>query len=398
MAAAAQVGQDGGMGMRFGVYRTLFGTPQVSRLVPAAMIGRAPVGMMGLALVLLVRQAGESYATAGLVVAAYAVSAGVTAPLVGRLIDRVGQTRVLLACAVGCLGAFVALAGAAEFGWRALQTAFSLEAAAQEVNFVLGPLLVVGLATAASPAVAMLVIGLLAFGGTIWFATSPASRAWRGRSNHRSAHWAGALRGPGIRTLVTAAMAFAVGIGAVEVAVPAISEHFGSRALAGPFLALWSLGSMVGGVFAGARKASAVPEQRLRLLFVLIAVDFVPLTLAHHPLAFGAAMVLAGLAIAPGIACLYLLVDRAAPGGTLTEAFTWVTCAFTAGIACGSALGGVLVQHTGTGMAFLLGAVTAAAAALIVWARRATLAATPSTPEPQLEPALEPEPAPGPLL
>src|SRR6266702_434355 len=113
MAAAAQVGQDGGMGMRFGVYRTLFGTPQVSRLVPAAMIGRAPVGMMGLALVLLVRQAGESYATAGLVVAAYAVSAGVTAPLVGRLIDRVGQTRVLLACAVGCLGAFVALAGAA---------------------------------------------------------------------------------------------------------------------------------------------------------------------------------------------------------------------------------------------------------------------------------------------
>src|SRR6266516_3047514 len=431
MAAAAQVGQDGGMGMRFGVYRTLFGTPQVSRLVPAAMIGRAPVGMMGLALVLLVRQAGESYATAGLVVAAYAVSAGVTAPLVGRLIDRVGQTRVLLACAVGCLGAFVALAGAAEFGWRALlplfaalagallpplapcmralwstllgrgpalQTAFSLEAAAQEVNFVLGPLLVVGLATAASPAVAMLVIGLLAFGGTIWFATSPASRAWRGRSNHRTAHWAGALRGPGIRTLVTAAMAFAVGIGAVEVAVPAISEHFGSRALAGPFLALWSLGSMVGGVFAGARKASAVPEQRLRLLFVLIAVDFVPLTLAHRPLAFGAAMVLAGLAIAPGIACLYLLVDRAAPGGTLTEAFTWVTCAFTAGIACGSALGGVLVQHTGTGMAFLLGAVTAAAAALIVWARRATLAATPSTPEPQLEPALEPEPAPGPLL
>ncbi len=111
--------------MRFGVYRTLFGTPQVSRLVPAAMIGRAPVGMMGLALVLLVRQAGESYATAGLVVAAYAVSAGVTAPLVGRLIDRVGQTRVLLACAVGCLGAFVALAGAAEFGWRALLPLFA---------------------------------------------------------------------------------------------------------------------------------------------------------------------------------------------------------------------------------------------------------------------------------
>src|SRR5207249_3613874 len=109
------------MGMRFGglgVYRTVFRTPQVSRLVPAAMIGRAPVGMTALALVLVIRHLGESYATAGLVVAAYAVSAGVTAPLIGRLIDRAGQTRVLLACGTGCFGAFVALAAAAQFGWR----------------------------------------------------------------------------------------------------------------------------------------------------------------------------------------------------------------------------------------------------------------------------------------
>ncbi len=414
--------------MRLGVYRTVFRTPQVARLVPAAMIGRAPVGMTALGLVLLVRHLGESYAAAGLVVAAYAVSAGVTAPLIGRLIDRAGQTWVLLACGTGCLGAFVALAAAAQFGWRpvlplfaalagvlipplapcmralwstllgrgpALQAAFSLEAAGQEVNFIVGPLLVVALATALSPAVAMLAIGLLAFGGTLWFATSPASRAWRGSGSRRSSHWAGALGVAGIRTLVTAALAFAVGIGAVEVAVPAVSEHFGSRALAGPFLAIWSLGSMIGGVLAGARKPSGAPERRLWLLFGLIAVDFVPLTLARSPLPFGAAMALAGLAIAPGIACLYLLVDRAAPDGTLTEAFTWVTCAFTAGIALGSAVGGALVQHVGTGAAFLLGAVTAGAAAVIAWSRHASLRATAAhPPEPGAGSELEPEPRP----
>lgn len=392
--------------MRLAVYRTVFRTPQVARLVPAAMIGRAPVGMTSLALVLVVRHLGESYATAGLVVAAYAVSAGVTAPLVGRLIDRVGQTRVLLACGTGCCAAFAALAAAAQLGWRpllaplaalagvllpplapcmralwstllgrgpALQAAFSLEAAGQEINFIVGPLLVVALAAAASPAVAMLVIGLLAFGGTLWFATSPASRAWRGGGTGRPGHWAGALRGRGFRTLVTAATALAVGIGAVEVTVPAVSEHFGSRALAGPFLAIWSAGSMLGGVLAGARRPSAAPERRLWLLLGLVALGFVPLTLAHRPLLFGAAMALAGLGIAPGIACLYLLVDRTAPAGTLTEAFTWVSCAFTAGSASGSALGGALVQHAGTAAAFLVGTATAMVATLIVWARRACL-------------------------
>jgi MFS family permease len=404
-------------GMRLDVYRTVFRTPQVARLVPAGMIGRAPVGMTSLGLVLLVRHLGESYATAGLVVAAYAVSTGVTAPLVGRLIDRIGQTRVLLVCGSGCLGAFGALAAAAQFGWRgllaplaalagvlipplapcmralwstllgrgpALQAAFSLEAAGQELNFIVGPLLVVALATAASPAVAMLVIGLLAFGGTLWFATSPASRAWRGGVRDRTAHWAGALRGRGVRTLVAAAMAFAVGIGAVEVAVPAVSEHFGSRALAGPFLAVWSAGSMLGGVVAGARRPSAAPERRLWLLLGLIAAGFVPLTFAHQPVLFGAAMTLAGLGIAPGIACLYLLIDRTAPTGTLTEAFTWVTCAFTAGIATGSAVGGALVQHAGPAAAFLVGTATAAVAALIVRTRRASLGTAEARAEDQI--------------
>jgi predicted MFS family arabinose efflux permease len=91
-----------------------------------------------------------------------------------------------------------------------------------------------------------------------------------------------------------------------------------------------------------------------------------------------AGMILAGLGIAPAIACLYLLVDRLAPAGTVTEAFTWVTTAFAAGFAAGNALGGSLVHRVGTDRAFLVAAGGVAAAALLARLRRPALAVRPA--------------------
>jgi predicted MFS family arabinose efflux permease len=89
-------------------------------------------------------------------------------------------------------------------------------------------------------------------------------------------------------------------------------------------------------------------------------------------------MILAGLGIAPAIACLYLLVDRLAPAGTVTEAFTWVTTAFATGFAAGNALGGSLVHGVGTDRAFLVAAGGVAAAALLGRVRRPVLAGAPA--------------------
>jgi predicted MFS family arabinose efflux permease len=111
------------------------------------------------------------------------------------------------------------------------------------------------------------------------------------------------------------------------------------------------------------------------LLVALVVAGIALLAVAAGVVQLAAGMLLAGLGIAPAIACLYLLVDRLAPTGTVTEAFTWVTTAFATGFAAGNALGGSLVHRVGTDRAFLVAAGGVAAAALLARLRRPTLAA-----------------------
>jgi predicted MFS family arabinose efflux permease len=239
-----------------------------------------------------------------------------------------------------------------------------------------------------SPAAAVLGIAVLLLVGVGVFAGAPASRAWRGQ--RRAADWAGPLRSQGIRAVVACIVVLAAAFGAVEVAVPAFAERLGSRALAGPLLALWAVGSMLGGLLLGARATGRGPERRLVGLLALVAAGIALLALVAGTVQFGAGMVVAGLGIAPAIACLYLLVDRLAPPGTTTEAFTWVSSAFATGIAAGNALGGAVVQRAGTDAVFLLAAAGVAAAALLARLRRPAL--VPADGRPAARPRLEAPP------
>jgi MFS family permease len=395
--------------MRLRIYLDVLRTPSVTRLLSAAVVGRMPTAMAGLAIVLLVREAGGSYAVAGGVAGAYSVALALTSPLLGRLVDRVGQTRVLAGCAVasalgfGALAAAggrvppLALAGLAALAGASipplgacmralwsdllgrdgqLQAAFAVESTVQELIFVIGPPLVALLAAAFSPAVAVLGTAALLLVGVGSFAATPVSRAWRPR--RRAADWAGALRSPGIRAALVTIVLLATAFGTVDVTVVASAEQLGSRALAGPLLALWAVGSMVGGLAFGARASDRGPEQRMVGLLALVVAGIALLSVAAGLVQLAAGMVLAGLGIAPAIACLYLLVDRLAPAGTVTEAFTWVTTAFASGIAAGNALGGALVQRVGTDRTFLVAAAGIAAGTLLARLRRPALAARPA--------------------
>ncbi len=387
--------------------------PHVLRQFGASLLGRLPGGMVGLALVLLARDATGSYTVAGLAAAGFSVGLGLASPLQGRLVDRAGQTRPLLAAgtlaattlvtlgwAAHALrpGAFVALAAVAGAtvpplpacmralwprllgGEGEVQAAFALESTFQELVFIVGPLVVVGLVALASPAAAVAGAGVLALAGCVWFATAPASRAWRG--SPRRTGWAGPLRSGQLRGLLAVLAMLATSFGIVEVTIPAFVEHAGARSAAGPVLAAWSVGSMAGGLALGGRSWRAGPGTRMALLLALVAAAFAAPVVARTPLELGALLFLAGAPIAPALGLAYLLVDRLAPPGTVTEAFTWVSTTFMIGIAGGNALGGTLAQHAGVHPGFLVAAALAAGAALGVARQRGRLDPVPAPPAP----------------
>jgi predicted MFS family arabinose efflux permease len=251
--------------------------------------------------------------------------------------------------------------------------AFSLDSALVEVGYVAGPALIAGALGAWSTAAACAACVVLLAIGIGAFVAHPAAAA-RGR---REAHDPGGLLGPlrsrGVRVLVGVLALVGAGFGAIEVGIPAVTADAGSPHQAGLLLGLWGVGSMTGGFVAARRRAPRDPAARARVLLLVLALADAPLALAAHPVALALLLPLSGIAIAPMFACVFGLLDRISPAGTVTEAYGWITSGITAGLACGSALAGQLAERITPGAALAVAALASAAAALLAWVRRDAL-------------------------
>jgi MFS family permease len=388
-------------------YRALLRIPQMRSLLGAAFVGRLGVGMIGLSLVLLVSRATGSYAIAGLVVAVQSIAAGVTTPFLGRLMDRIGQTAILVACSVifPCAVAALVVVAQAEprtpllvvcavaFGgsyppiFAALrtllsklggslglaETAFALEAIMQELLFIVGPLTVAVSVALASPQVALAVLAAFTATGTLAFAALEPSRRWRS-DGPPAGQRQGVLSSAGMRTVLVVSATFGIAFGTLEVALPAFCADHGSQSTSGVLLAALGVGSMVGGIVYGGRSWRTPPHLLYILFGALFAVAMVPIALADSIALLFVLMPLAGLVVAPGAAISYGLISHLTPAGTISEAFTWETTAVIAGFSFGGAVSGVLVEGPGVRAALLFATVLAATSPAIAWGRRRTLA------------------------
>lgn len=357
-----------------------------------------PSGMFSLAILLYVRSETRSFLLAGLAVGAFTLVGALVSPLLGFAVDRVGQTRVLLPAALcqgGMLIAFLfvvkqhppavaiialaALAGAAlppisgciRALWpevardgESLEAAYALDAITQEVIYTLGPLLVGTVAVLLSPSASLALCAVVAVLGTLVFAASPLSRRWQGGQLARSR--GGALASVGIRVVLLSAVLGGFVVGAAEVGLPALAIHVGSRGSAGVMLALFSIGSMVGGLLYAARSWHTPVSSRYAPLLIGAGLVMAPLIFADSLPAGVMLSAVAGLGVAPMLSSQFSLVGALAPAGSTTEAFTWHRAATVGGIAAGTALGGALVQGLGVSAAFLLGCTGAVLAAVLV--------------------------------
>ena len=104
-----------------------------------------------------------------------------------------------------------------------LQPAYALDSVLIELIFILGPLLTAVLTAAVSPASALIVSVASVITGTIWFTAQAPSRAFEPDREARTSRF-GALASPGVRSLVLTSLPAGVGIGMVEVGLPAFSD------------------------------------------------------------------------------------------------------------------------------------------------------------------------------
>ena len=249
--------------------------------------------------------------------------------------------------------------------------AYAVESIFQELVWIAGPSVVAIVVAALSPSAAVAMLGLIAVVGTSTFLRTNLVRASRSRATTQAR--GSALASAELRALLGPIALTGLGLGATEVGLPSLALHYGSRPAAGLLLALWSVGSITGGVWYGARTWRSPLASRYRLLLVLLVFCTAPLLAAHSVAAGAVFSLLAGVAIAPLFSCQYALIGRAARAGTETEAFTWSSGALIAGIAAGSAAGGAVIGPGGVSAPFLLACGAAALAATIATGFRTRL-------------------------
>jgi MFS family permease len=389
-------------------YAAVLRAPHVAALIAPTLLARFPIGINALAIVLYLRAERGSFAVAGVVAGALAAGSGIGAPVQGRMVDALGQRRVLVPLGIvhaAALGALVASteAGApvavlVAFGLLAgfaipptssvlrsmwpdllrdrpelIQAAYALDSVLIELIFILGPLLTAVVATVLAPPAALAVSAASVVAGTVGFTALPPSRAMRPQPDRPRTGALGALGSPGVRTLVLTSVPAGIGIGICEVTLPAFSDASGQAATAGILLAVWSLGSAAGGLVYGALP-NRPPLNRVHLVVAaLLPLGLAPMAAASSVPVMALLVIPAGLFIAPLLATRNELIGWVAPEGARTEAYTWPVTAFVGGIAIGSALAGAIVESASWRTAFLVAAAITAVGTLIAVARRRTV-------------------------
>jgi MFS family permease len=379
-------------------YAEIFSIPRAWRFSVAGVIGRLPMSMYGLGTVLLISAGSGRYGLAGTVSATSALGNAFCAPQLGRLVDRLGQRRVLVPiCMIFALSvaglvtavrlgfpdwtlfAFGIVGGAtmpqlgpmARARWSVLlagtsrlHTAFSIESIADELCFIVGPAAVTLLATQVHPAAGVATAAICCLAGTLWFAaqraTEPPVKALAARQGVRGA---GALRSgghrgviprgryslaaPGLVVLVPAYLFLGSMFVSVDLSTVDFAARCGYKPLAGVILGCYALGSATGGLWYGSRSWRAPAWKRLAVTLSLTVAGVCTFWAMPNLLVLAIVIYLCGLTIAPTLIAGYSLLESTAQPGRATEAMSWLGTGISVGVALGATAAGFILDALG---------------------------------------------------
>ncbi|UAL28288.1 MFS transporter [Nocardioides rotundus] len=384
-------------------YRRVLAHPGALAFSGTGLVARLPLSMMGIGIVLLVSSVTGSYTIAGSVSAVYVVANAVFAVVQGRLVDSLGQHRVLPVAAVLFAVGLGGIMVSAQAGWpltatyaaaflsgaslpqvgscvRARwahvlhspserQTAFALEAVFDEVVFVAGPVLVAMLATGVHPLAGLAVALVVGLFGPLALAAQRGTEPPVHPVHHEDGTRPGMVWGV-VAPLTGAMLGMGVLFGATEVATIALAESQDAARWSGVLLAAFAAGSLLAGVVTGAVAWRRGPAARLVLGSLGLLVAFGPTPFLDSLPVLGGWLLVCGLSVSPVLIAGMSLVEQASPARRLTEAMGILHTGLAAGVALGAAVAGAVVDRLGAGPAYWVSVAAAVVAVLCSLAAR----------------------------
>jgi len=378
-------------------YREIFRAPGTRGFAAAGFVARLPIAMAPIGIVTMLAQTHGEYWLAGAVAATFTLTNAFVAPQISRLVDRFGQSRLLVPTTALSVLAFVALILATRMGWpvwtlfasallaaampsipamvRArwtniyrdqpeLNTAFAFESVADELVYIAGASVSVGLSVALFPEAGVLASTLFLAGGMTAFVlqrgTEPPVRPAETQA-HRSA-----IRLRPVQ-IVTAALVFVGAIFATaEVSTVALTRELGQPDAASLVIGVYAVGSFVVGLIIGALNLKAPLHRQLLVALAVVLLTTLPLLFVGSVPALAGAIFLSGVAISPTFITAFGLIERRVPPEALTEGVTWVMTGIGIGMALGAFVSGWVVDAFGARSGFWVSAVAATLALSIV--------------------------------
>jgi len=351
-------------------YSSLLKTPGVARIIAAQLTARFPFGMLSLAYLLHIERITGSYGAAGLVLAATSIGQAIAGPLTSRWMGMWGMRRVLTLTMIVCAASIACIAfietsvpvymiigfiGGLSMppiqpavrtiypkmvNSKQLTALFSLDASAQEIIWVAGPVITTFVATQISTVLAIVIAGVFLVGGGLWFILSP--EVGRVRIPRSKRKLGVVLTKPAVLLSTIVGFLLVGACAAVEAGVVAAFGHGGPEA--GIVLAVFAIGSLAGGLSFG-----HVPVGPWALSRRMLAV-FIGMALAMFSLNFwwlGVTLLIAGVGIAPALAVMFAIVSATVKFSDTAEAYGWVGTGQLIGAALGSAAAGFLIDANG---------------------------------------------------
>lgn len=366
-------------------YGELFIAPGTVKLALAGLLARMPLPMTGIGIITMLSQLRGDYALAGTVTATFVLAYALLSPQISRWVDIYGQSRILPAAMTISLIGFLLLIAGSWWGktdwtlfmgallagfmpsmsamvrarWAALyrnqprlQTAHSFETVLDELTFIIGPPLCVGLSVTLFPQAGLLASVLLLFLGVLALVIQretepPITPHVTTMDNQGSV-----IRLAIVRLLTLLMVAMGVIVGTVDIVSVAFAEEMGHPAAASLVLSAYATGSCLAGLVYGSLKLQ-VPLHRLLLLGGLAtAASTLPLILVSSIAALAAAVLIGGLFFAPTMIVAMSLIERLVPDHRFTEGITWLLAGLNVGVALGAAVSGHVVDSCGSHAGF----------------------------------------------